>query len=480
MAKAASGDTPMNQGAAPRNPARSRRANRGASPARLAALEVVSTLRERDAFAQELIAKHIDRSNMSREDRAFATLLVLGVVSSRGTLDDVINRCINSPRDVQDDVRDALQISTYEIIFLDKSAHAAVDQGVELVRSIAPRAAGLANAVLRKVVKAKSSFPFGDPKTEVDAYARSVAFPSWLVRKVIADLGAQEAQTYLQVSNEPAPVFVGINAAACDETETLDILVAAHGEPTPANAGGVEVPGCYHLNSGQVLLDGRVSRMLNKGHILVSDAASQAVAHLVLPDEGKDKPRSLLEIGAGRGTKTILLQSNAVRRWGSQIERYVTVDNHAFKTKLLEERARQSGVRVSEALTGDATKLKDLLGDQRFDLVFIDAPCTGLGTLRRHPEIRWRLQPETVATYANLGLRMLKSAASHVELGGTLAYATCTITSEEDVAVVKAFLQSEEGSQFSLVPMAGRSSFASVLTSQGCDAHFAVKMIRLN
>lgn len=461
-------------------PHRGKGALRGASPARLAALEVVRISRERDAFAQDVIAKHIDNSSMSREDRAFATLLVLGVVSSRGTLDEVLNRCMNSPKDVQDDVRDALQISTYEIIFLDKSPHAAVDQGVELVRSIAPKAAGLANAVLRKVVKAKDHFPFGDPRSDLGAYARLVAFPEWLVEKIIADLGAHAAHAYFKASNEPAPVFIAINALKAHEQDSLLVLTAAKGAPRAAGAGGLDVPGCYLLETGQVLVDGRVSRMLNNGEILVSDAASQAVAMLVLPEEGSDVPASMLEIGAGRGTKTILLQSNALRRWDAQIGRYVTLDNHKFKTKLLQDRVKQYGVHVSEALTGDATKLDESLGDECFDVVFIDAPCTGLGTLRRHPEIRWRLKPETIRSYAGLGLEMLKSASHHVKVGGHLAYATCTITDEEDVQVVKAFLQSEEGSHFRLVPLAGRSSFATNLVSGGSDAHFAVKMVKLD
>ena len=131
------------------------------SPARLAALEAVRLVRERDAFAQDIIAKRIDSSDLEPEDRAFATKLVLGAVSAQGTLDEIVDRALRSPSDVQPDVRDALRLGAYEIVFLDKSPHAAVDQGVELVRSIAPRAAGLANAVLRKIVMLKASFPFG-------------------------------------------------------------------------------------------------------------------------------------------------------------------------------------------------------------------------------------------------------------------------------------------------------------------------------
>lgn len=455
---------------------RGRGRSRGATPARVAALDVLRVLREREAFAQDIVDKRIDEAPMSQEDRAFATKLVMGVVSARGTLDEILNSCMRSPNDVDANVRDALRISAYEIVFLQKSPYAAVDQGVELVRSIAPRAGGVANAVLRKVVAAKPRFPFGDPRTDVAAYARLHAFPVWLVEKAISDLGTEGAQAYLKASNEQAPLYVSVNAARMADAEAFEVLAAAGGEPERVQAGGIEVEGCYRLSTGRVLQDGRIRRLLANGSLIVSDAASQAVARLVLPDE---KPASFLEVGAGRGTKTVLLQSDALRVWGDQMEGYVAVDNHAFKTELLRERAQVCGVELAEALTGDATCLAELLGERRFDAVFIDAPCTGLGTLRRHPEIRWRVRPDVVEEYADLGLRLLKSAASHVNEGGVLAYATCTITEEENVGVVKAFLESPEGREFKLVPLAGRSSFATVLEPGGCDAHFAVKMVRV-
>ena len=448
-----------------------------ASPARIAALEVVAQLRRRDAFAQELISKRVDKSDMSAEDRAFATKLVLGVVSTRGTLDDILNRCMNTPDDVSDAVRDALQISAYEIMYLEKEAHAAVDQGVELVRTVAPAASGVANAVLRKLVSIKDEFPFGDAQRELPAFARAHAFPEWLARELVETFGPDGAHAFMETCNDPAPVFVALNAAKEGEAEALQTLAAAKGEPQAGVVGESAIAGCYKIATGQVLTDGRIKRLINNGHILVSDLASQAVANLVLPEE---KPASMLEIGAGRATKTILIQSNAKRRWGSQIEEYVTLDNHEFKTNILTERAEQYGIHVSEAVTGDATDLDSCLAGRTFDVVFIDAPCTGLGTLRRHPEIRWRLKPATIDEYAELGLSMLKQAAAHVNPGGTLAYATCTVTRKENSGVIKAFLESPEGANFRLVPIDGKAAFASELTAGGSDAHFAAKMVRVD
>lgn len=468
-AKHSFGDKPRTSGVVHKD------SERSASPARQAALRVTSIVRERDAFAQELIHKYIDSSRMSREDRAFATRLTLGVVSSYGTLDDVINRCLDRVSDINDDVRDALRISTYEIIFLKKEPHAAVSQGVELVKTIAPKASGLANAVLRRIADKAHKFPFGDPRTDIEAFARLHAFPEWLAKRALLDLGPEATRDYLAGSNEPAPLFVAINAAKADESELVETIVAAHGDPVAVSVNGEEIPGCYCLSEGRVLFDGRVRHMIQTGQLLVSDASSQQIARLVLTEE---KPASLLEVGAGRGTKTVLIQSDAQRRYGSQIDEYVTVDNLEFKTNITAERAEEYGIHVSESITGDATVLDDVVGERAFDVVFIDAPCSGLGTLRRHPEIRWRLNPEKIDEFAKTGLALLKSASSHVAPGGSIVFSTCTITRAENIDVVKAFLASDEGASFALAPIGGAPCFNPALKPGSPDAHFAVRLVK--
>lgn len=455
------------QSAAPRTSSK-------ASPARRAALDVCRAVRERDAYAQDLIASHIDSSRLSPEDRAFATLLVRGVTSAQGTLDEVIDRALRSPNDVQDDVRDALRIGAYEIMFLDKSLHAAVDQGVELVRAVQPRAAGLGNAVLRKVAAMKEDFPFGDPARDVAALARAYAFPLWLTKRLIADLGAPAAVNFMRASNEPAPVHIAVNEIRASADEVLSAFAEADSPLEPDGSAGIEVAGCYRVRDPRALQHKRVKQLFAQGMVLVSDATSQLIAASVLPEH---MPASLLEIGAGRGTKTVLLQSGSLRAYGSQVE-LSTLDNHAFKTKLLRERAATYGVHVAETLTGDATALDDVVGTRLFDAVFIDAPCSGLGTLRRHPEIRWRLTEQRVGELATLELALLRSAAGHVVRGGQLAYATCSVTHAENNGVVKRFLESPEGTAFELAPLAGRSCIAPPLVPGSPDAHFAVRFIR--
>lgn len=458
-----------------------------ASAARLKAYECLEAVRTRDAFANDVIDKVIDGSRLDVPDRAFATRLVLGVVSMRGTLDAVLDMCMRSPRDVEEDVRDALCLSAYEILYLDKSPHAAVDQGVELARHVQPKAAGVANAVLRKVVSAKASFPFGDPAVDGGAYALVSGFPAWLVQRLVADLGVERAQDFVAASNEPAPIFIGVNPLQGDADQTVRDICRIGTAAEPVSVGGVDVTDCLRLDNPKALADGRFKRLAASGRVLVSDAAAQAVAQLAVRSvlgEGPEAARadasdlSCLELCAGRGTKTILLERDAFRMSGSQFGRLVAVDNVAFKAKLLAERAARYGLSGVDSLCEDVLSLGDKLEGERFDLVFLDSPCSGLGTLRRHPEIRWRVTPEVIAEDAERDRRLIEAAASFVKPGGVLAYSTCTVTQEENACVVRAFLESESGRDFALVPVCGRPAFATYLALGGCDAHFCAILRR--
>ncbi len=447
-----------------------------ATPARLGALYATNQVRLRNAYAQEVIESTIDRSRLSAEDRAFATLLTLGVVSTQGSLDEVINRCLDKPSDLKNDVRDAIRISCYEIIYLRKAPHAAIDQGVELARAVSPSAAGLATAVLHRVHRQSELFPYGDPKQDIEALSLLYGFPVWLAKLLITDLGVQSAVAFMKASNEPAPLYLAVNAIKGDDLEAIDAFAGLGVMIDPASAGGVEVPGCFRISDSKALLDGRVKHLFDQGKAFVSDAAAQAVAYCAIAE---DFPETVLEIGSGRGTKTLLLQSDSYRKYGQQMK-LTPLDLHEFKAKILEQRCKEYGVETCDALVGNATRLNSVVGGRLFDMVFIDAPCSGLGTLRRHHEIRWKISQEQIDELAATNLAILKSAAKHVKVGGSIVYSTCTVTYIENIGTVKAFLASEEGSCFRLAPIQGKSCFSSRLTSGSPDAHFAAKFIRID
>ena len=450
------------------------------SPARRAALDALTKVHDRDAFAQNVMESVFAEIELSPADRSFASLLTLGVVRTQGTLDWLIDRILNNPDDVSKNVREALRISAYEIIFLDKSPYAAVDQGVELVRSITPRAAGLANAVLRSVAQQKEEFPFGDATTDVEAFARSLGFPTWLAQLFLQDMGNEAGTQALRASNEPAPVYLAVNYVKATDEEVLAVLKDVRAKAQPVDLGWGAIPGCYKLGNAQAVNEPAVKTLFVQGKVLVSDAASQAVAQLVVQcinRSAKGATASVLEVGSGRGTKTVLLNSLAARAGMPEMD-YIAMDNMDFKVELVGKRAAQYGFQLKDALTADATKLDEAVPGMKFNTIFIDAPCSGLGTLRRHPEIRWRVTPEAIAKSCALQAQLLESAAGHVAPGGMLLYATCSVTKQENEHVVSSFLKSPAGAGFKLLAVQGKPALATPLRPGSGDGHFCACMMK--
>lgn len=413
-----------------------------ASPARLLALKVTRLVRERKAYAHDLIEKFVYPAPLPQNERDFATLLVLGVIATAGELDFLLKRALTKGG-IKPDVRDALRISVYELIFLKKEAYIAVDQGVELVRSFSPQATGFANKVLHNIVKLEEQFPFGDPQSDTAALAHQNAFPLWLAERLIEDLNYDEGALFMHASNLSAPLFLA------------DLECG-----TPLEIGSTAL-----------------FEYLHQDRYIVADASAQRVAQLATPPADG----AFLEVGSGRGTKTVLLQHNALRTHGRQAEFYA-LDNHAFKNRILAERIERYRLTNVTPVTGDATRIAELVEagevSGSFAGALIDAPCSGTGTLRRHPEIRWRLRPRDITAMAVQGLALLAEAARYIAPGGFVVYSTCSVFSEENEAVINAFLSSSEGRHFALEPTDGAPYFRSSLAPGSPDAHFAARLVR--
>jgi len=449
-----------------------------ASMARRAALDVVARVRERTGYAHEVLDARLRSSKLSAADAGLATRLAYGTLQTEGTLDEVLDRYLEGKK-LEPRVRDALRLSAYEILFMHTPSRAAVHQGVELVRGLRPQAAGMANAVLRRVSDDAETFPWGDPETDTAALARLHGHPLWLTQLWVDELGREHAAEMLAANNEPAPLYVAINPFAPDRG-------AVSGALQQDGTGVVSCPvaGCFELADGAAAVKGSA---IHEGLALVTDASAQFVAGLVPAIPGS----KIVEIGSGRGTKTMLIQGRAIAA-GGPAEIYA-VDLHEFKARLLEQRLERFGVPGVHALIGDARDIAAIPGIPEpgtADVAFVDAPCSGLGTLRRHPEKRWRVVPADIDALGGLGLELLAQAASLVRPGGVVVYSTCTVARRENAEVVEAFLASELGGEFRVealgdaVPEAWRrfitaeGYFSSFPVSGAPDGHFAARLVR--
>ncbi len=410
----------------------------GLSASRKAVLDVLCLAHERDAYVRELMNAPQPPASLARlspEDRAFALRLALGVTATAGTLDELIDRYASHPGRMDPAVRCALRMAAYEMLFLGKSPHAAVSQGVELVRTRAKSAAGFANAVLRRVSENGAAF-----MAESDAHR--FGLPAWLLDRVRADLGEDRARAFGEAGLAAAPVYVANVPMWVSDGRAAEAFAQAG---LAVRACGA-VPGAWRAENPAAVAS---CSLVEECQAVVSDYGAQAVAYLAAPEPGD----RVLEVGSGRGTKTILLAGHAHRAQGAA--RIWALDVHAYKAQIAAERLEKARVPEVRQVTGDARNL-DALPDlpPAFDRILVDAPCTGTGTLRRHPEITWSLQPADVASCAELQLELVRAAARRVAPGGMLTYATCSVLRAENEDVVAAFLAGEEGAGFEVVRVA--------------------------
>lgn len=451
-----------------------------ASAARMVALEVVTRVRERGAYAHETLDTVLRTQRLEERDAAFATRLAYGAIAARGTLDEATARFLKDPSKLEPAVGDALAVSAYELLFMRTPNRAAVNEGVELVRGVQPRAAGLANAVLRRLSESRDAFPWGDPTVSVAALARLHAHPEWMASLWVEERGWEAAVELMAANNEPAPLYLAHLPFRSNFDEVVRELTDAGALPSAC-----AVPGCIVVDRASAAL---ASSAVCDRRVLVVDQAAQLTAATV----GALPGQTIVEIGAGRGTKSILIAAHALRAGGAPAS-VIAVDSHQFKLDVLEETARSAGATGITAIAADATKLDragapTLLTPRSADCVLIDAPCSGLGTLRRHPDRRWRARPAEIQALAAIGSLLLASAALLVKPGGFVVYSTCTVAHAENEAVIKGFLESSSGAGFSVDSLEGlvegelgefvtpQGYFQSVPRIGGPDGHFIARL----
>lgn len=423
------------------------------SPARRYAFEALMEATDGKAFVRDVLASQRIALALSADDRdlAFASTLALGVTATSGCLDEALNAYLAKPGKVSARVRAALRIAAFEMLYLDAPGHVAVSQGVELVRSQARSAAGLANAVLHRIDEGRASYLAAEDipaeyRRDVAA-ARRQGLPVWLWQEFSRAFAARGCAHEPMGNLSPAPLAVHLNPAAdVDGAGKKDFSLSV-------------LPGCYLSNSSRSL----ASAERDEGALIVSDLHAQLIA------TAATRAGSCLEVGSGRGTKTFVMAAQG-KRFGLE-RRHVALDLSSAKAQLNRARMQASGLDTNIVyLAGDACELDSVLAPldkagerELFDTVFVDAPCSCVGTMRRHPEIPWRLEPGDIKkNLPELQLAMLTEAAARVATGGELIYSTCSPLMQEDDEVVSAFLATTAGAQFAIEAVSDSSAF-------GCD-----------
>jgi len=387
------------------------------------ALDVLHRIEADRAWSGPALRAALARAALAPADAAFATELVYGTLRHRAELDWALGRTLHRRLDsLPSRIRDALRLGAYQLLFLSRvPARAACDETVELARRVGhPGTVALVNAVMRRL--AASPPPWPEPSDAVDAIAVKWSHPEWLVARWLARFGPDETRALCAANNETPPSAVRLNTLRAPAGE-LDADLAARGIETVPSA---VVPEGRRITRGPAAARAAAHA---DGLLTPQDEGSMFVATVVAPRPGE----FVIDACAAPGGKTTHLAALMENRG-----RVLACDVLPRKLETVARQCARLGVTSVETRALDAAALGGAYPSAA-DRVLVDAPCSGLGVIRRRPEIRWRVGPGDLAPLAAQQTRLLAGAAGAVRPGGRLVYSVCTTEPEEGRAVVAAF-----------------------------------------
>ncbi|GAA1158872.1 RsmB/NOP family class I SAM-dependent RNA methyltransferase [Nesterenkonia sandarakina] len=415
---------------------------RRADPARLTAYTVLRAVSRDDAYANLTLPAEIRRRRLDKRDAGFATELTYGTLRGTGTYDAILSACVDRPLDQLDaPVLDALRLGAHQLLNMRVETHAAVDETVALVRAeIGAGPSGLVNAVLRKVsartlqdwtrtLSAERDLS-GD-----DALALTHAHPAWVVRALRQSLRADGRGDELEAllrANNAAPEVHLVELPGTSSVEGDRLRSAQEAGAVASSA----------LTGAAIFRGGDIARLpgTREGQLRVQDIGSQwvtrALAAAELPDPGQGAER-WLDLCAGPGGKAALLAALAAQRGATVLAN----EPAAHRAKLVSQALQAVDHQAWTVRTGDGRTIGEEPTGTGFQRILVDAPCTGLGALRRRPEARWRRTPGDLAGLTALQHELLDAAVGALAPGGLLAYVTCSPHMAETVIQVDDLLR---------------------------------------
>ena len=403
--------------------------------ARDLAVNIINEVHEQGAYANVALVRNLRKTELSEQDRRFVTELVYGVIKAGDTLDWILRRYCNRPlKKIPAMVREILRLGVYQIFYLDRvPASAACNTAVELTKKYSHQGTvKFVNAVLRTAVREpkRAEFPSGKGKV-AEGLALAMQHPYWLVKKWLKEFGYAETKALCEFNNQQPVLSVRTNTLRTSRHELIKELQAA---------GAVAETSAWTPEGVIITKHGALDKLtaLQEGLCQVQDESSMLVAHVLDP-----KPDEfIIDCCSAPGGKTTHIASLMQDKG-----RIVASDIYEHKLARIEENAARLGISSIETELLDARKIGEEYREMA-DRVLVDAPCSGLGVLRRKPDARWNKSAAEIDALPALQLEILASAAKALKSGGVLVYSTCTIEASENKQVVTEFLAQHK--EFSL------------------------------
>jgi 16S rRNA (cytosine967-C5)-methyltransferase len=397
-----------------------------AKNARAFALEALKRVEKDQAYLDLLVEHVLETSSLKEVDRRLFSELAYGTVRHRRLLDFYIEQALDR-KIAQTDLttRNILRLGAYQLFFLDRiPARAAVNETVELsIKYARP----LVNAVLRRLSDKKAELKKPDDLAgQIARLATKYSHPDWMTERFLSQFGEEESEKFLEANNQRPELCLRVNTA---RTRREDLLEIFEKEQVATSRG--------KYSKFAVIVEDRVfpGRLpgYEEGLFAVQDQASQLVVMMLDPKPGE----TILDACAAPGTKTLeifqLMQKSG---------KLVSADISEERLSLVSSEVKRLGLQGFEMLFQDMTA--PLKRELQFDKILLDAPCSGLGTLRRHPEIKWQRTEADIQALSQLQKRLIKNLAQYLNPGGVMVYSTCTVTPEENQEVVATLLETGE------------------------------------
>jgi 16S rRNA (cytosine967-C5)-methyltransferase len=385
--------------------------------------------------------------DLSTRDRALAYELTLGVLRWQLFLDRLISHYSNrDPARLDQAVLIVLRLGLYQLRFLTRiPPAAAVNDAVNLVRHARVSSADkFVNAVLRRAIREADFDPTSDIEDPITAVSVETSHPRWLIERWSRSFGLDETRRFAGANNEAAPVSFRITCKVSSNDEVLDKLISSGANLSPSEV----VPDAWRITGGTSLL----RELTEAGQVYLQDEASQLVARALEPESAE----RILDLCAAPGSKTTHIAS-----FSKPDALIVAGDLHEHRLHVVSQNASVQGLSNVYCMAFNGLEILPF-AESSFDRVLVDAPCSGTGTLRRNPEIRWRISARDIDELADRQRQLLNRAARVVKPGGTLLYSTCSVETEENEQVAEAFLNANGAFRRGTLPVQ-----SSLITNSG-------------
>ena len=404
--------------------------------ARELALKVLIDIEENGNYSNIAINKHFKNINLNNKDRGLATELIYGVLENKYYLDYIIDKLSKIKcKKINIYVKILLRMGIYQILLLNSiSDYAAVNETVSLVKKYDKRSSGFVNAILRNVVRQKSTIGEVDIKDDKIMYlATKYSYNPWIIKNWLNNFKEEFTEDLLEANSEKPSLYIRTNTLKISRNELLDKLKSEGIECNivPTIDEAIRVENLKNIENNQLFKDGL---------FVVQDISSMIVGKVMNPKENSN----VLDVCSAPGGKTTHL-ATLMNNTGKVVSR----DIFDHKLKLIQSNVNRLGLTNVDIENFDASIL-DKNSIDKFDYVLADVPCSGLGIIRRKPEIKYKEKAE-IKDLPKIQKNILENASKYVKLGGNLIYSTCTIQDSENIEVVNEFLDNNKN--FKLVPI---------------------------